>query len=148
MENQHSDQLAIIAQARAAVADRLTTPWWYHPILGLLLAGYIVAVSLGSTAVKAIAIVLFLAACGALAGAYRRLTGIWISGLDARGRAARWARALGVLVAAAMVTSWSVSYWTELTWPVWCLAAVAFAGAVFLGRRFDTALRAQLRAGA
>jgi hypothetical protein len=146
MESQSGEQLAIIAEARAAVADRLTTPRWYHPILGLLLAGYIVALSLGSTVVKAVAVVLFVAACGALASTYRRLTGLWISGFHA-GRAGRWAKALGALVAVATATSWSIAYWTELTWPVWCLAAVAFVSAVVLGRRFDTALRAQLRAG-
>ena len=146
MENQPAEQLALIAAARAAVADRLTTPWWYHPILGLLLAGYLVTLSLGGTVVRAVAVVLFVVALGVLASTYRRLTGVWVSGFDAGG-ASRWAKALGVLAALAIATSWSVVYWTELTWPVWCLAAVMFVSTVVLGRRFDTALRAELRAG-
>ena len=147
MESQYTEQLAVIADTRAAVADRLITPWWYHPILGLLLAGYVVAISLGSTVVKAVAVVLFVVACGALARTYRRLTGVWISGFEA-GRAGRWAKGLGGLVAVVTLTAWATAYWANLTWPVWCLAVAAFVGTVVLGRRFDTALRAQLRAGA
>jgi hypothetical protein len=147
MENEGAEQLAIIAETRAAVADRLITPWWYHPALGLMLAGYTVGLSLGGTAVRFAAVALFLAGCGVLVTVYRRRTGVWISGFDA-GRASRWAKALGALAGVALAASWSIAYWTDLTWPVWCLAAVAFAGAVLLGRRFDTALREQLRAGA
>jgi hypothetical protein len=146
MESKSDDPLAMITEARATVADRLTTPWWYHPILGLLLASYVVAVGLGSTLVKALAVVLLIAACGALASTYRRLTGVWISGFEA-GRAGRWAKALGGLVGAVTVVAWIVASWTELSWPAWGLAAVAFVSTVVLGRRFDTALRAQLRAG-
>lgn len=145
MENENVDQLAVIAEARAALADRLTTPWWYHPALGLLMAGYVLAISFASTAVRTAAGVLFLAGGWGLVSVYRRLTGVWVSGFDA-GRASRWAKATGALVGSVLAAAWAVAYWTELTWPAWCLAAVAFVGAVVLGRRFDTALRAQLRA--
>jgi hypothetical protein len=37
---------------------------------------------------------------------------------------------------------------TGLRWPVWCLAVAGFAATIALSRRFDIALRAQLRAGA
>jgi hypothetical protein len=94
-----------------------------------------------------IAAALFGLACGALMEIYRRVTGVWISGYGA-GRASRWAIALGTLMVAAMAASYSIVSWTELTWPVWCLAAVVLVATVVLGRRFDTALRAQLRAGA
>lgn len=147
MENQSEEQLSIIAETRAAVADRLTTPWWYHPALGLLLAGYIVAFSLGGTLVRAAGAALLIAGCLLLMNAYRRLTGVWISGFDA-GRASRWAKAMGALAAVAMLMSWGIARWTELTWPLWVLFVATFAGTVLLGRRFDTALRAQLRAGA
>lgn len=147
MENESVAELAVIAQARAAVADRLITPWWYHPILGLLLAGYVLGVSLGTIEVKLTVSLSFMAACLALAAIYRRLTGVWVSGLDA-GRAGRWAKALGALAGAAAAAGWATAYLTDLNWPAFCLAAVAFAGSVVLGRRFDTALRAQLRAGA
>ena len=147
MENQEQDALAVIAQTRAAVADRLVTVWWYHPLLGLLLAGYVVGICLGSTLVRSITALVFVLGCLGLMQAYRRLTGIWISGFGA-GRASRWAQALSALAIATMAAGWAVAFWTDLTWPVWALAAVAFAGTVVLGRQFDVALRAQLRAGA
>lgn len=148
MENEAAANLAVIAQARAAVADRLITPWWYHPVFGLLLAGYVLGVSLGTTPVRLIVALLFMAACLALAVAYRKLTGVWVSGLDAGGRAGWWAKALGVFLGVVAGAGWAVTHWTDLTWPAYCLAAVALAGGVVLGRRFDAALRAQLRAGA
>lgn len=146
MEYEAAADLAVIAQARAAVADRLITPWWYHPIFGLLLAGYVVGVSLGSTPTRLIVAMLFAVSCLALASAYKRLTGVWVSGLDA-GRASRWAKALGVLMGVAAAGGWAIAWWTHLSWPSICLAAVAFVGAIVLGRRFDDALRAQLREG-
>jgi hypothetical protein len=147
MESNAAEPLVIINEARAALADRLITPWWYHPILGLLLVGYVAGIGLGNTAVRSLAAMLFVVGCLTLARAYRRLTGVWVSGFAA-GRASRWAIALGVLVGVTAVAAWSIGYWTQLAWPVWCLAAVAFIGAVVLGRQFDVALRAQLRAAA
>jgi hypothetical protein len=148
MENEIDDRLAIVSDARAAVADRLMTPWWYHLILGLLVSAYVVALSLGSVLVKGVTLVLFVGACGLLARTYRRMTGVWVSGFDVGGRAGRWASALGILVGVLTGAAWGIAYWTELRWPVWCLAAVALAAVVILGRRFDVSLRAQLRAGA
>ena len=141
------DQLAMIAEARAAAADRLVTPWWYHPILGFLLAGYVVALSLGDTVVKVVALPVFLGGLGLLVHAYRRLTGVWISGFEA-GPAGRWAYAMGGAIAVAMVGSLAISWTTSLAWPTWVLAGLLFAAVIVVGRRFDVALRAQLRAGA
>jgi hypothetical protein len=146
VESQSRD-LDLIASARAAVADRLVTPAWYHPILGLLVAGYIVALSLGGTVVRSLAIVLFITACGALAGAYRRRTGVWVSGFKA-GRASRWAVALGLLIGGLTMTGLFIGFgWFGSTGLVWLLAAVGFVATIVLGRRFDVALRSQLRAG-
>ena len=148
MENSASEQLALVAQARAAVADRLTTPWWYHPVLGLLLAGYLVALSFGDALVTAVAIAVFAVGCATLASTYRRLYGVWLSGLSDAGAARPWLAVLGVLVATSMATAWLVARWTSLNWPVWALAALVLVATVVLGRRCDAALRAQLRAGA
>lgn len=148
MENEDLDHpaeaLAMASGARAAAAERLVTPWWYHPILGLLVGGYFVAAALGDTTVRLIGAVAFFAGLVALVSAYRRMTGVWISGLQA-GRAGRWAYALtGVLVvttAAGLAVTWS----TSLTWPAWAAAAVMAIAVILLGRRFDMALRARLR---
>ena len=148
MESNSTEHLSAIAETRAAVADRLITPWWYHPALGVLAAGYLLALGLGSIAIMLAGGVLFIVGAGALASAYRRLTGIWISGFDAGGTASRWAKAIGGMVGVSAVASYFIGHYTDLRWPVWCIAVLGFAACLLLGNRFDTALRAQLRAGA
>lgn len=147
MESNAAEQLAAVSAARAAVAGRLVTPWWYHPALGLLLAGYVVAIGIGGTGIAIASGVLFALAVVALGNAYRQRTGVWVSGFDA-GRASRWGVALGVLIGVVALTAWAVASYTDLRWPAWVLAGVGFVGAVVIGRRFDSELRAQLRAAA
>lgn len=147
MENNAAAQLAAIADARSSVADRLITPWWYHPVLGLASAGFVLAYGLGNDAVRiSSAFLLGLTSIG-LMRVYKRLTGVWVSGLDA-GRASRWAKAMGVITAATGLGAWAVGAYTELDWIVWVAAALVLVATVVLGRRFDVALRDQLRAGA
>lgn len=148
MESNSAEDLSLIADTRAAVADRLVTPWWYYPALGLLIAVFVLAYGLGNIGVALGGAALCAAGCGLLARAYRRLTGIWISGFDAVGSARRWAQAMGALAGVSVAASWVFGHYTDLSWLVWGFAAVAGAGSVFLGYRFDAALRAQLRAGA
>lgn len=148
MENSPAEQLDLVAQARASVADRLVTPWWYHPVLGLMLGGYLVALSIGDIVVTVVAIVLFAGACVVLASAYRRRYGIWITGADAGPAARPWLLALMGVVGVAMTASVLIVRETSLFWPSWCLAAVVVVATTVLGRRCDAALRAQLRAGA
>jgi hypothetical protein len=147
MESNGAEALSVIAEARAALADRLISPWWYHPIFGLLIAGCVLAVGLGGVAVKIGGVVLSLAGCAVLVSVYRRLTGVWVSGFEA-GPAGRWLGALGGSTVLAAVAALGIGAWTDLRWPVWCLAMVASAATVVLCRRFDIALRAHLRAGA
>ncbi|RBQ20739.1 hypothetical protein DP939_06575 [Spongiactinospora rosea] len=147
MESNVADGLAVIAEARAALADRLIIPWWYHTGLGLLLAGCVVAIGLGGTPVRIGAIVLLVAGCAVLTDAYRRLTGFWVSGGHA-GPAGRWVGAMGAMTFACIVAAFGIVGWTGLRWPVWCLAAAVYAAIIVMGRRFAAALRAHLRAGA
>ncbi|MFC5822511.1 hypothetical protein [Nonomuraea insulae] len=147
MESNAVEGLAVIAEARAALADRLITPWWYHPIYGLLMAGCILAFGLGGAAVKIGGVALLAAGCVVLTRAYRRLIGVWVSGLEA-GPAGRWLGAMGAVVVLGVVASVGFGALTDLRWPVWCLAMVGFAATIVLRRRFDTALQAHLRAGA
>lgn len=136
--------LAAIAEARSAAADRLVTPWWYHPALGLLLGGYLVVLSFGDTVIQLAGLVVFLAGALGLVRLYTQLTGVWISGYEA-GAASRWAYAMGGWVAGCVATSMLVARLTELTWPTWTLAAFVVVGVIALGRCFDVAVRAQLR---
>ncbi|PZE38310.1 hypothetical protein [Curtobacterium sp. MCPF17_031] len=138
--------LAAVDATRASVADRLVTPWWYHLALGLLAGAYLVGYALGDTVVRAAVLVVFFAGILALVSAYRRLTGVWVSGHRA-GAATRWAVAMGVFDVVAVVAAIFVHEATGLLWPVWVLAVMVVVAMVVLGRRFDRRLRSELRQG-
>jgi len=144
LDNDPRAALESIAEARAAVADRLVTPWWYHPILGVLLGLYLVAVSYGGPALRVVAVAVLLAGLGLLTRAYRRLTGVWISGLEA-GRASRWAWAMGGAIGVCMAAGFALAATGSPAWLVCGLGGVVAVAVVVFGRRFDTVLRAELR---
>ena len=136
--------LAAVAEARRAAADRLVTPWWYHPVLGALFAGYAVAIALGNTWVLLGAIVVFFAGLALLVSAYRRKTGIWLSGFEAGG-ATRWAYLMGVVGGLCIAAAVLLSFTDVSDGWVWAVAAVLGAAIVPIGRTYDRELRAELR---
>lgn len=140
------EALAAIDATRSSAADRLVTPWWYHPALGALTSAYLVGYAFGDTLVRLVVLAGFLVALGLLAASYRRLTGVWVSGHRA-GRATVWAVAMGVLAMALVAAALLLYSTTGLEWPVWACAAVVFVSVVVLGRAFDAKLRAELRSG-
>jgi len=70
--------MAHVEAGRSAAARRVTTPWWFHPLLGAALAAMLAAFSLRGPAF-AVVLVLALAAQVALFALYRRLTGLWVN---------------------------------------------------------------------
>src|SRR5699024_12311806 len=64
------DALADVAASRGSVADRLVTPWWYHPILGALIAAIVLVNALHlSNLVKIVVAVASAAGMGLLVSA-------------------------------------------------------------------------------
>ena len=139
-----SDPLAAVAAARRAAADRLVTPWWYHPALGALFAGYAVAIALGNPWVLLSGLVVFFAGLALLVGAYRRKTGIWLSGHQ-NGPASRWAYLMGLVGAIGIVGAILLSYTDVSDVWIWAVAAAMGVAIVPIGRTYDRALRADLR---
>jgi hypothetical protein len=139
-----------VAASRTAVADRLITPWWYHPALGVLLGALIAAQALPSVLVRVAALAGVAAGLSALMSAYRRLTGLWVSGLWVSGfhpgRARRWAVVLGVVVAWAFGGAALATQWGRLTWVPPAVGLLVVPVIVIVGRRYDRELRADLRA--
>jgi hypothetical protein len=135
-----ADALAAIGRQRRLAADRLVTPWWYHPALGVLVGGFVATRAIDSTVVQMLALVLFFAGLALLVSAYRRITGLWVSGYR-RGPAGRVTWLLVVAYVAAIAGAYLAGG----------VAAFLAAGAaiavatVVLGRRFDQALREELR---
>lgn len=146
MESNLDPQEALnqVAEANRSVADRLITPIWYHPVLGLLAGGFVVAYSLGSTPVRVIDMVVYLAGILALKEAYQRITGVWISGFRA-GRASIWAAALGVTMGLSFLAAMILAGTTDRVPPVVGVGVVLLVATVVIGRRFDEAVRQQLR---
>ncbi|MFQ4149191.1 hypothetical protein AAGW05_10900 [Arthrobacter sp. LAPM80] len=148
MENQSSETareaLFAIGDSRRAAADRLVTPWWYHPALGLLAAGFVLIYALGNPVVMVAGVVLYFAGLGVLVGSYVKKTGVWIGGLSA-GKASRWAWCLVGMFVVCLLGGVAAARVAAVDWVAWLAAVVLFAGVNILGRRFDTAVRAQLR---
>ena len=144
MENQQHDEahaaLAAIDAGRTAAAERLVSPLWYHPLLGILVAGYLAAVTSRSIIVTLVASPIFFAGVFALVSVYKKITGLWISGFNA-GRASWWAAAMSV----SLLALYGLAY--AQIWSVWAAAATAFIAVNVFGGLFDRTLRASLRTG-
>ena len=130
-----------VNRAQADLADRLVTPWWYHPGLGLIEATFVVSMGL-PTWWRLAAVVVAIAGLGVLVRAYSRLTGLGMSWQYAR-QAGGWVMALVVIVLAALAMVLLVGH------PLVTAAAavVVFVATVVLGRRTDRAIRDRLRRG-
>jgi hypothetical protein len=97
-------ELAALDADRAALADRVVQPWWYDALLGLLVAGFISSYSTRNVWVILGAVLVLLVGLRGLMAAYRRITGVWVSGLrpGATQRAVTvWFVVYAVVVAAA-----------------------------------------------
>lgn len=137
--------LAEVEAANADLARRARAPVWYHPALGLLLGG-LVAVQ-GQSILLIIGFYLvFVIGLALLVRAYKRHTGMWVSGYRA-GRT-RWvAVGLAVLTALSIpLSAWLVREHALVAAP-FIIGAVA-AGVVTIGGFvWEAAFRRDLRDG-
>lgn len=140
-----ADALASVDASRAEIADRLVTPAWYHPTLGVLVGAVLLSAETHSLAVFIGALVVQALGCGVLVGSYRRLTGIWVSGLR-RGPAGRVSVALVASLYAVGGLAALLDFGLGVRGAFAAAGVMSFALVVVLGRRFDDALRAELRA--
>ena len=137
--------LGLVSASRARLADRLVTPWWYHPALGLLGGVAVLGHGSGSTALRLLGLVVFAVGCGVLVGSYRRLTGAWANGYRP-GPARRYAVAGGLVLGGGIAASAASRAATDSLVAPAALALAVLLATVVLGRRYDDVLRADLRA--
>ena len=131
--------LSVVEQADAAVADRLSTPWWYHPSYALL-TGMIVAAMGMPHGWGVVVLLAGGAGLGVLLRVYRNLTGLGVVTGGGR-RVALWMGAV-VVAAVAAIAVILVAHRPVVT----VIATLAFMPlAVFAGRRVDDAMRDSLR---
>ena len=134
-----------IADARAALAERLVSPWWYYPAAGVIVGGFVAQLALaGMWAVRVpVMLVLMLAGGLWLPSAYRKATGF--SGGRPPGLPARLWRLALVLVGVALFHE-GLAVRGAWGWvgPV-LLGIVAVPVVIVVMHRYDAAVRAALR---
>ncbi len=142
------DALRMLAEVEAAntdLAERAKAPIWYHPALGLL-AGGMVAVQTQPILAKFIYYAVFLVGLVLLVRAYKRHTGMWVSGYRA-GRT-RWV-AIGLAILTTLCAA--ISVWLALERDVvaapWVFGALVAVIVTIGGFVWEAAFRADLRDG-
>lgn len=143
-----SDPLLEVAAARRRLADRLYTPWWYHPVLGLLLG--LLVLQLGGVLGRPAMFLLPVPVLGiiALGRIYRRLSGIDLYGDEAPDGGQRGRSLLAVYVCGLIIcfaAGFVLSHQLGIAWTAWAIAALLVVGTVVVGRRYDGLLRAHIR---
>ncbi|MDA1360446.1 hypothetical protein O1R50_12480 [Glycomyces luteolus] len=138
--------LASVEQSRSDIADRLYTPWWYHPALGLLVGGLITVTfaDLHSSILIGV-LIAYGAGLGALVTAYRRKSGVWLNGTEGGPKARRSIfRFFGSLLVVVIIGA-AFAIGMEIRWTAPIVGFVVAVAIAVWGRHFDKVLRAELR---
>lgn len=138
-------RLTQIADARAALAERLVAPWWYYPAAGVVVGGFVAQRALAGMWAVRVPVMLALLLAGGLwlPSAYREATGF--SGSRPPDRRARlWTIAL-VLVGVALLHE-GLAVRADWGWvgPV-LVGIVAVSVVIVVMHRYNAAVRAALR---
>lgn len=135
-----------VAAGRRHAAGRLSSPPWYHPLLGLLLGAVFAAQAAHSTLVVGAVVAGFGGGLALLAEAYRRRTGVWASGYR-RGPSGRVSLLLAAVLVALYAAAAAGDYLLGARWSFLAAGIAVVPVVVVLGRRFDETLRAELAGG-
>ncbi|MCD0443315.1 hypothetical protein LO763_06705 [Glycomyces sp. A-F 0318] len=149
MESQLDPQAARAAldavdQSRSDMADRLVAPWWYHPLLGVLVGG-LVTVATADIPFQALlgVIAVYAAGLAALIAAYRRKARVWVGFWDGGPKTRRSAGLLFALLLVILVAGATVSMGAEITWTAPVTGLVVAVTMTLWGRRLDAIARAE-----
>jgi hypothetical protein len=130
---------------RAALAERVRSPWWYHLVLGVIVAAFAASPAVESTSTRSMLVTFACVGLVFLVLAYRRVTGFSVS--RAAGPRSR-ARVVAVLVAVALLflASMVLAATGAVAW-VLAVAAAAFLAVLVGGRDYDRVYGEELRRG-
>lgn len=136
--------LAALHTDATQLAERLVTPWWYHPVLGVMVAAAIIAQSL-PRATSMVVIVMVLIGIPFLIRAYTSRYKVWMS--EPAGPRSRRMLLLLLGTLAVLMASGVLMKIAGLS-PWWVLlpAVLGLVATVWLGRRYDAVLRAEISA--
>lgn len=142
--------LSDVDSARQSLADRLITPWWYHPSLGVIIGAIVLTAALDTPNLVRLPVALAAAVgIGLLVGAYQRLIGLWVDMRNLGPTSRKWWLVYAVVVVIVVGLS-LVPTATGDALPWWVatlLAVTAVVNTVALGRRIDSAMREEIRTG-
>jgi hypothetical protein len=151
MESQLSPQeaqaaLAAVDESRSDIADRLITPWWYHPVLGVLIGGLITVATIGVDFTILIGVLaVYAVGIYLLMSAYRRKTGVWMNGFGGGPKARRTMMLLFATTLAITIIGSVFSNGLEIRWTAVLTGLAVALTMTFWGRHYDNVLRAELR---
>ncbi|NEM08806.1 hypothetical protein [Geodermatophilus normandii] len=139
-----AEQLAVLQDQRSALAERVVQPWWYDALLGLLVAGFVSSYATHDPRW----ILLASAGCGlgclGLVRVYRRMTGLWVSGLRP-GATQQAVRVWLVLYAVALAAGAVAEYLLDVRGAMVVAGSVVGVGAALLSRWWTRLYVAELR---
>lgn len=127
------------------LADNVVTPLWYHPILGLIIATFVLAQALPMP-LGIWLVTLGIIAISALTTAYTRHYGVLLTQPTGKRSGRMLATSIGVL-ALAMAAAFGIRLAGFSPWWILPVAIGAFMATVVLGRRYDRTLRMDLSEG-
>ncbi|NHC15233.1 hypothetical protein [Motilibacter deserti] len=137
--------LRMVAQTQAQAADRVVTPGWYHPALGLLLALVVAAMGAHNVMLLSPVLAVFVVGIALLVTAYKSQAGVWVGGTASGPRAKRLQQVMLVAIAGLLAVAAVLDHGLGHRW-AWPAAAVLVVPlVVVLGRRYDAVYRAEMR---
>lgn len=140
--------LSDIDTSNAAIADRLHSPAWYYPVLGLAEAGVIVGIGTPERTAWATALMALSAlAMALLPGAYKKHTGLWMGFSQAGPRSRIWWVATVAVVVAGLLVGFLASESVVPPVAAYATAALTFVAVCVMGPLTDRTLRREVREG-
>jgi hypothetical protein len=131
-----------VARARATLADRMTAPWWYYPVLGVLVAQHAFVQGFDNRNWTLPSFLLLIVGSAVLVMTWRRLSGLTVT--TPTGPRSRILLVMQVLVAAVCIGVADVADDQRIAAAA---AVIVVVATVVLGRRYDEALGQDLRDG-
>lgn len=144
MEIDADGDLKRVAEARAAIADRLVTPWWYVSAFGVLLA--LPPLGLGIGLPQGLSLVLVgLGGSLMLTFFNTNRCGVSYTG-SVRGPHDRWLRTLLATLVVLNVAALVIGFWNAGPLLIWIPPALVLLLTIGLGQGYERTLSTTLRA--
>lgn len=139
--------LAALDGDRAALADRVRQPRWYDPALGVLVGGFFATYSFSYPWVTFAAVPVFAIGLGLLVRAYRKHTGLWVSGFHGSPSTKPLVRLWGGFLVVVLVAGLVALQALDIRCSMVVAGVLLGVGAAVLSNRWTTAYQRDLRSG-